>query len=125
MPADQFLPAVAETLAGLVVDVEDDRIVVKQKERVGRVIHEGTEARLARTQLLLRSPQLRDVLQDAELAQWPPRSVSRYVTMAAHHSLGAVGADHSVFDVVARAADAQRRLRGPGYSRPVVRVNDA
>ena len=85
MPADQFLAAVAEVLAGLAVDVEDDRIVVEQEERVRRVVDEGTEARLARTQLFLRSPQLRDVLQDAELAHRPPRPVPRHVTLAVDH----------------------------------------
>ena len=104
MPADQFLPAVAEALAGLAVDVENGPIVVKQKEGVRRVIHEGAEARLARAQLLLRLPQLRDVLQDAKLAQGPSRSVPRYVALAVDYSLGAVGADHSVFDVIARTA---------------------
>ena len=51
MFADQFLPAVAQTIAGLAVDVENGPIIVKQKEGVSRVIHEGAEARLARAQL--------------------------------------------------------------------------
>ena len=51
MPANQFFPAVAQTLAGLAVDVENGRILVKQKEGVRRVIHEGAEARLALAQL--------------------------------------------------------------------------
>ncbi len=48
MFADQFLLAVAQTMGGLAVDVENGPIVVKQKEGVSRVIHECTEARLAR-----------------------------------------------------------------------------
>ena len=73
MLADQFFTAVAQTDAGLAVDVENGRLIVKQEEGVSRVIHEGAEARLARAQLLLRLSQLRDVLQNAKLAQRPPR----------------------------------------------------
>src|SRR3974377_1599040 len=46
MLADQFFPAVAQTVAGLAVDVENGRTIVKQKEGVSRVIHESAEARL-------------------------------------------------------------------------------
>jgi hypothetical protein len=56
MFSDQFIPAVAETLAGLAVDVENGRVVVEQKEGVSRLIHEGAEARLAGAQLMLRPP---------------------------------------------------------------------
>src|SRR5271166_643237 len=58
MLADQLLSAVAQTLAGLAVDIENGRIIVKQKEGISRVIHEGAEAPLARAQLLLRLSQL-------------------------------------------------------------------
>ena len=51
MFADQFFPAVAQTNAGLTVDVENGRMIVKQKEGVSRVIREGPEARFARAQL--------------------------------------------------------------------------
>ena len=44
-------------------------MIVKHEESIGRVVHEGAEARLARAQLLLRLPELRDVLHDAKLAQ--------------------------------------------------------
>src|SRR5271166_4951299 len=53
MLADKFLPAVAQSHAGLAVDIENGRILVKQKEGVSRMIHEGAEARLAGAQLLL------------------------------------------------------------------------
>ena len=56
MSADQFFPAVAQTIAGLAVDVENGPILVKQKEGVSRVIHEGAEALLALAQLFLRLP---------------------------------------------------------------------
>ena len=74
MLADQFFPAVAQTLAGLAIDVENDRMIVKQKESVECVVHEGAKARLARAQLTLRLPQLRDVLQNAKLAHRLSRS---------------------------------------------------
>ena len=51
MFADQFFPAVTQAIAGLAVDVENGRFIVKQKEGVSRVIHEGAEARLAIAQL--------------------------------------------------------------------------
>ena len=51
MFADQLFPAVAQTIAGLAVDVENGRSIVNQKEGVSRVIHEGAETRLARAQL--------------------------------------------------------------------------
>jgi hypothetical protein len=50
MSPDQFLPAVAQTVAGPAVDVENGPIIVKQKECVSRVIHERAEAHLARAQ---------------------------------------------------------------------------
>ena len=51
MFANQFFPAVTQTLAGLAVNVENGRFIVKQKEGVSRLIHEGAEARLARAHL--------------------------------------------------------------------------
>src|SRR5215469_2777602 len=54
MPADQLVPAVAETVAGLAVHVENGRLIIEQKESVGRIVDEGAEARLARAQLVLR-----------------------------------------------------------------------
>ena len=123
MFADQFFPAVAQTMAGLAVDVENGPIIVKQKEGIGRVIHEDAEAPLACAQLFLRLPQLRDVLQDAKLAQRPSRFVPRHVALAVDYSLGAVGADHPVFDVVAWTAGHQRSRSRLGYSRPILWVN--
>jgi hypothetical protein len=123
MFADQFFPAVAQTMAGLAVDVENGPIIVKQKEGVGRAIHEDAEAPLARAQLFLRLPQLRDVLQDAKLAQRPPRFVPRHVALAADYPLGAVGADHPVFHVVAWPAGQQGSRSRLGCSRSVLGVN--
>jgi hypothetical protein len=51
MFAGYFLPAVAQALAGLAVDVYNGPILVKQKKRVGRVIDEAAKAPLARTHL--------------------------------------------------------------------------
>jgi hypothetical protein len=51
MFANQFFPAVTQTLAGLAVNVENGRFIVKQKEGVSRAIHEGAEVRLASAQL--------------------------------------------------------------------------
>ena len=65
MFADQFFAAVAQTIAGLSVDIDNGPIIVNQKEGVSRVIHEGAEARLARPQLLLGLSELCGVLQDA------------------------------------------------------------
>src|SRR5271165_1425884 len=41
--ADQFFPAIAQTIAGSPVDVEHGRFIVKQKEGVSCVIHKGAE----------------------------------------------------------------------------------
>src|SRR3984893_3873669 len=123
MFADQFLPAVAQAMAGLAIDVENGRIIVKQKEGVSRVIHEGAEARLARTQLLLRLSQLRDVLQKAKLAQRPTRAVPGNIGLAVDHSQSAVRTHHPIFHLVAGTARAYRRLSGFGCSRPVLCVN--
>src|SRR5215467_6423804 len=66
MFADQFFAAVAETVAGLAVYVENGGIVFNHEERVGRVIDEGTEARLARAQLLFCPLPLGDVAREAQ-----------------------------------------------------------
>ena len=70
----------------------------------GQIGFASAQSFRASAQLLLRLPQLRDVLQDAKLAQSLPRSVPRHVALAVNYSLGAVGVDHPVFDVVAWAA---------------------
>ena len=50
MLSDQLLAAVAQALAGLAVDVEHGRVIVKQEEGVSRVIHEVRKrASLARS----------------------------------------------------------------------------
>ena len=51
MFANQFFPAVTQAIAGLAVNVENGRFIVKQKEGVSRAIHEGAEVRLASAQL--------------------------------------------------------------------------
>src|ERR1700730_9587327 len=101
MFADQLFPAVAQTIAGLAVDIENGPMIVKQQEGVGRVMHEGTDAPLARAQLLLRLSQLRDVLQNAKLAQRPPRAVPGDIALAVDHSQSAVRTHHPIFHVVA------------------------
>src|ERR1700732_2952440 len=123
MFADQFFPAVTQAIAGLAIDIENGRIIVKQKEGVSRVIHEGAEARLARAQLLLRLSQLRDVLQKAKLAQRPTRAVPGNIGLAVDHSQSAVRTHHPIFHLVAGTARAYRRLSGFGCSRPVLGVN--
>ena len=123
MFADQFFPAIAQSIAGLAIDVENGRIIVKQKEGVSRVIHEGAEARLARAQLLLRLSQLRDILQDAKLTQRPSRLVPSNIALAVDHSESAVRTHHPIFHVVAGTARAYRSRSGFGCSRPILRVN--
>jgi hypothetical protein len=54
MFANQLFPAVPQTIAGLAIDVDNDRVIVKQKESVSRVIREGAEARFACAQLFFR-----------------------------------------------------------------------
>src|SRR5512132_3443155 len=125
MFADQFFPAVAQTMAGLAVDVENGPIIVKQKEGIGRVIHEDTEAPLACAQLLLRLSQLRDVLQDAKLAQRASRFVPRHVALTVDYSQSAVGTDHPVFDIIAWTPGQQGSRSRLAYSRPVLGVNQA
>jgi hypothetical protein len=56
MHADQLLAAIAEAFARLPVDVDDRQMLVDQKERVGRMIDERPEARLARTERLPGAP---------------------------------------------------------------------
>jgi hypothetical protein len=53
--------------------------VIDSKEGVSCLVDESAKARLARAQLLLRLSQLRDVLQNAKLAQSPSRSISANV----------------------------------------------
>src|SRR6266542_4742741 len=71
---------------------------------VERELNEGAKALFAVAQPLLRPPQLRDVLQDAKLAQRLARFVPRHVALAVNYSLGAVGAHHPIFDIVAWSA---------------------
>jgi 3-methyladenine DNA glycosylase AlkC len=52
----------------LAVDIDNLQSVVKQEESVRRMVDEGAKPRLARAQLLLRQPELSDILQDPELA---------------------------------------------------------
>ena len=66
MPADQLLPAVAQTVAGLAVDVDNGRMIVEEKEGVGRIVHEGAEPRLARAQLVFCPLALCDVTHQAQ-----------------------------------------------------------
>jgi hypothetical protein len=123
MFANQFFPAVTQTIAGLAVNVENRRMFVKEKESVSCVVHEGAKARFARAQLVLRLPQLRNVLQNAKLAHRLSRFVPRHVALAVDYSLGAIGADHPVFDVIAWTAWQQSSRSRLGCSRPVLGVN--
>jgi hypothetical protein len=68
MPTDQLLASIAQALARLAVDVDHDQVLVVEEERVHRMVDKRPEARLARAELVLGLPQLRDVLHDAELA---------------------------------------------------------
>ena len=89
----------------------------------GQIGFAAPESLLACAQLFLGLPQLRDVLQDAKLAQRPSRFVPRHVALAVDYSLGAIGADHPVFDVIAWTAGEQRSRSRLGCSRPVLGVN--
>ena len=101
---DQFVAAIAQVLARLPIHIENGRILVIEKECIGCVVHQGAEARLARAPLMLRMPQLRDVLHDAKLAQWPPRVVPGDISLATYDSLRAVRTHQPVFHVIARTA---------------------
>ena len=50
--SDQFFSGVTEAMAGLAVDVEDGPVIIKHKERITGVFHEGSKARLACAQLV-------------------------------------------------------------------------
>ena len=123
MLADQLFPAIAQALAGLAIDVENGRMIVKQEERVGCVIRKGAEARLARTELLLRLAQLRDVLQDAELAQRPTGVVPCHVALAADDAHGCRQDAPRVLHVIAGTAAHERGRGGLGDARAVLGVN--
>ena len=101
---DQFVAAIAQAFARLAIHIENGRILIVEKERVGCVVHQGAEARLARAQLPLRLPQLRDVLQNAKLAQRPPRVVPGDIALAVDYSQGAIRTHHPIFHVVAWTA---------------------
>ena len=103
--------------------VEGQGAGVAQPLRFGQIGFAAPQSLLACAQLFLRLPQLRDVLQDAKLAQRPPRFVPCHVALAVDYSLGAIGADHPVFDVIAWTAGEQRSRSRLGRSRPVLGVN--
>jgi hypothetical protein len=71
MLTDELFAAVAEAFAGLPVDVDKARSIVKQKQGVGRVVDKRAEARLARPKLILRPLALGDV---PDQRQEPPPS---------------------------------------------------
>ena len=64
MFADQLFPAVAQTNAGLTVDVDDAQLFVEQEEGVRRVVDEGAEARLACAQIVLGTLAFGDIAHD-------------------------------------------------------------
>jgi hypothetical protein len=51
--ADHFVPAIAQAFASVPVHVENGSVFVVEYERVGRVVYEGAEAGLTRSQFLL------------------------------------------------------------------------
>ena len=121
--SDELLTTVAQAFARLPVDV-DNGLVIVQEQAVRRMIDECAEARFACAELVLGAPQLRDVLQNPELAQGTAGLVPRDVTLAMHHAHRAIGADDAVFHVVARTADRRYLARRRG-SRTVVRMDQA
>ena len=86
MFSDQFLPAIAKVRTGLPVCIDDDRLIVEQKEGVRCVIHEGAEAHLAGAEILLGLPQFGDVLHHPKLTKRAPRLVPADVALAVHHA---------------------------------------
>ena len=104
MHSDQLFATPAQALAGLPVDIHDPDLLVHQKKGVRRTVDKRAEAGLARAQLVLGAPQLRDVLHDAELANRTIGLVPCDITLAVHHANHAVRPHHPVFDVVARTA---------------------
>jgi hypothetical protein len=105
---------VAQAVARLLVDVEDDAAASVQEEGIGRVVHEDAEAALACPQLVLGAAELRDVLDGPEHAARPARFGLDGVPWLWTTRLLAVRPPHTVFDVVARASvegGGQRRRR--------------
>src|SRR5215470_4256117 len=123
MHADQLLPAITQVVARLPVDVDDDQMLVDQKECVSRVIDERAESRLAGREFVLRLPPLCDVLHGAELAQRPTLLVERHIALAVDDPHRAVCPYNPVLDVVARTT-AQRLLAGSGGFLAVISVDE-
>ena len=120
---DQFVAAIAQAFARLAIHIENGRILIVEKERIGCVVHHGAEARLARAQLALGLFQLRDVLQNAKLAQRSPRAVPGDIALAVDDSQGPIGTQHPIFHVVAWTPRAYGGRSGIGYFRSVLGVN--
>ena len=123
MLSDQLITAVAQALAGLAIDIEHGRLIVKKEEGVSRMVHKSAEARLARPQLLLGLPQLGDVLQDTKLPQRPSRVAPGHIALAVNGSHGAVRLHHPVLYVVAWTAGQQCGRGSLGDASPVIGVN--
>ena len=125
MFADQRLPVVAQIFASVPVYVENGRIVVQQKEGIGRLIGECAKPRFACAYFPLRLSQLGDVLHHPKLAQRFSRLIPGHIPLAVNCSLGAIGADHPVFDVVAWTAGQYCSRSGIGHSRLVLGMNQS
>ncbi len=65
---DQLVPSVSQTLACLIIHVQDNSLVVEQEERIRSMVHESPEAPLAGPQRLLGELDAGDVAGDAERA---------------------------------------------------------
>src|SRR5215510_8593710 len=87
------------------------------------MVDERSKARLAHAELLLRVPELRDVLQGTEFAQ-RPELVPCHVSLTVNDADRAVGPNHPVLDVVARAATHRGGCRVCRFV-AVLGVNDA
>ena len=132
MHANQFVAAITQTVGGLPIDIENSQLIVEQKKSVCRVVDKCAETRLARAQLALGLPQLRDVLQDAKLAQRAACLVPCNIALTMNHSDRTVRANDAIFDSyrgppASAAAEASPRSTGlPGGSaRASARANPA
>src|SRR5262249_46014870 len=86
-------------------------------------LNEGTKTLLTLAQTFFGASQFCYVLQDTKLAQRPPSFIPHHVALTVDNSLGAVGADHPVFDVIAWASTQEGSRSSLCRSRPVFGMN--
>src|SRR4030095_725979 len=94
---DQLFAAVAEALARLAIHVDEDAALVAQRERVGRMIHQGAEALLARPQPPLGALSILDVDTGSVPLDYARVFVTQRDLGMEHPAKFSVGAPHAGF----------------------------